>query len=162
MPSHPSRWRLAAALTVLALPIAAPLRAQVGAADSSRTALVAELLRVTRVAETALSAMEAQFPAQRALNPKVSPEFWDRFLARVRRDTAAMLTELVPIYEEAFTVEQLRDLLAFYRTPAGRRFIEVQPEVARASVLAGQRWGARVGAEVAADMMEEGIPLTTE
>jgi hypothetical protein len=162
VPPHPSRWRLAAILVLLALPIAAPLRAQAGAAATSKPALVAEFLRVTRVAETALSAMEAQLPAQRALNPKVSPEFWDRFLARVRRDTAAMLTELVPIYEEAFTVEQLRDLLAFYRTPSGRRFIEVQPELAHASVLAGQRWGARVGADVGADMLEAGIPLTTE
>ncbi len=162
MPYQPSRWRVATALAALAISLAAPLRAQAGAADSEGRALVAELLRVTRVAETALSAMEAGLPAQRALNPKVSPEFWDRFLARVRRDTAAMLTELVPIYEQAFTAEQVRELLAFYRTPAGRRLIEVQPEVARASVLAGQRWGARVGAEVAADMMAEGIPLTTE
>jgi hypothetical protein len=162
VPSRSSGWRAAATLAVLALPLASPVRAQAGATDSAAPALVAELLRVTRVAETALSAMEAGLPAQRALNPKVSPEFWDRFLARVRQDTAAMLTELVPIYQQAFTVEQVRELLAFYRTPAGRRLIEVQPEVARASVLAGQRWGARVGAEVAADMMQEGIPLSTE
>ena len=147
---------------VLGIGLAVPLRAQEAPPDSARQAIVTELLSAMRAVDVAMAAMEAQLPAQRALSPKVTPAFWERFVERLRSDSTGFLATLAPIYERSFTAQELNDILSFYRSPTGRRFVELQPELAQASVRAAQRWGARIGAEVAAELIEEGIPISTE
>ena len=47
----------------------------------------------------------------------------------------------VPIYQHNFTEQDVRGLLAFYRTPLGQKLLRVQPVIMRESMLAGEQWG---------------------
>ena len=53
----------------------------------------------------------------------------------------------------------LRDLLAFYQSPWGLRLLEVQPDLTRYAILAGQQWGMRLGAEIGQELAAEGIQV---
>jgi hypothetical protein len=72
--------------------------------------------------------------------------------------------ELVyPIYHKFFTLEELKGLLAFYRTPLGRKLLSAMPQLVKESMAAGQKWGQLVAPElqkrVLARFEKEGIRL---
>lgn len=136
---------LLAALALLVVP--AGLLAQ-DSVPSTRHALIREVMQLTRVAEQSLSVMEKAVEGQRAMNPDIPGVFWDRFLVRAKEEIGELLAMLVPVYEEAFSLEDLQGLVAFYRSPVGRRLMAAQPTLVQASMEVGERWGARLGAEV--------------
>jgi uncharacterized protein len=119
--------------------------------------VIRQILEVTKAAEVMLVAMEAGLPAQRASNPSIPAVFWDRFAARAREQRRVLIDSLVPIYDRLFTSDELRELLRFYKTPFGQRFIAVSPDLARESIAAGQRWGAAIGQEVGTELQREGV-----
>ncbi len=125
--------------------------------DPAKTALIHRLLVLTRATELVVSSIEGAIPAQRLANPEIPAEFWDEFAARARADTARFMRMLVPIYARHLSREHLEGLVAFYETPVGRHLAEVQPQLTRESMTAGQQWGAQLGAEVGADLAERGI-----
>lgn len=52
---------------------------------------------------------------------------------------------VVPLYNKHFTAAEIRDLIAFYNTPLGRKTVEVLPLLTAESVQLGQQWGTRLG-----------------
>lgn len=72
--------------------------------------------------------------------------------------------QLIPIYDKYFTQADIRELLAFYQTPVGKKFTSVMPKVLGESMLAGQKWGQSLGPEidkrVKAVLAKEGIVPT--
>jgi hypothetical protein len=119
--------------------------------------LIRRILDATSAADLMLVAMETALPAQRASNPAVPAVFWERFMARARAERQTLVDSIVPIYDKAFTAEELKGLLQFYESPVGRRFVAASPELARESMLAGQRWGMVLGQQVGAQLQREGV-----
>lgn len=72
-----------------------------------------------------------------------------------------LIEELIPVYERHFTHEEIRDMIAFYETPLGKKTIDVMPRVMADSMQIGQRWAARVMPEIQQKvtklMREEGL-----
>lgn len=70
---------------------------------------------------------------------------------------------VVPIYARYFTLDEVEQLLAFYRTPVGRKTIEVMPLLTQESMQVGQSWGMaigpRIGQRVAERLAAEGIEV---
>jgi len=148
------------AVGLLALLAGAPLlpaQAQAGAPDTARTRLIVELLNTTRTFDQVLTTMENAAHAQQQANPEIPEVFWERFLARARQGKDELFGFLVPIYAQALNEEDIRSLLQFYRSPAGMRFVAAMPTILTQSMQAGEQWGARLGAEVAAELQEEGL-----
>ena len=52
---------------------------------------------------------------------------------------------IVPIYARYFTLSEIEELLDFYRTPIGRKTIEVMPLLTQESMQVGQSWGMAIG-----------------
>jgi hypothetical protein len=127
--------------------------------DSAKIALIRQLLDETHTVDLAVTAMEASVSAQRASNPRIPAAFWDRFLslAQSRRDTLS--TMFVEIYSRHFSTDDVKQLLAFYHTPTGQRMLAETPKIGRESMLAGQAFGAQLGADVARQLSKEGIQL---
>ncbi|MGE0354654.1 MAG: DUF2059 domain-containing protein [Gemmatimonadales bacterium] len=114
---------------------AAPAQAQTTGAVSAAT----ELLQVMRVDRTIRLAVATTFDAEIAKDPslavyrEVMLEFTGRYLS-----WDALGSNLVSLYAETFTEDELRALTAFYRTPVGQKLIEVQPELMRKGSEMGQ------------------------
>ena len=124
--------------------------------DSTKVALIHQLLTVTRSVDLAISTMEASIPAQRAANPRIPAVFWDRFLAGARTRRGDLEGLLTDVYERHFSSDELRQLIAFYQTPIGQKLTAELPAVTQESMQAGREWGRRLGAEIGAQLESEG------
>ena len=155
------RWLL----LVFLLPLAA------SAQDTPHRAQIRELMRITGSAE--LATQFANFASQdmaRQLR-QARPDIPERAIAVLQQEVMkifeervdGLLERVVPVYEKHFSPAEISDLLAFYRTPTGRKAIAVMPTVMNESVAAGQAWGRSLGPEIGrrvnAALKREGIEL---
>lgn len=131
--------------------------------SEEKRALITELATVTKIGEMATKSLDMmldqfafQAPATLSqmvgdpgnLSGKDKEEFDKavqesslRVLRRLRqllpeRINISSITEQVffPIYDKYFTEQDLKDLIAFYKTPTGQKSIEVMPDVLRESL----------------------------
>ena len=63
--------------------------------------------------------------------------------------------ELAKIYTTRFTEDELTQMVAFYKTPAGQKFSSMQSEVLQASVPVVQAWSRKLSTDMAARIKEE-------
>ena len=127
--------------------------------DSTKVAVIRELLELTKSAELMLQTMEAAIPAQRLANPRIPNIFWEEFAAGARRQMPRFVERVVPIYDAHFSLEDLQQLLALYRTPFGQRLLAKLPIIMQESMQAGQEWGMELGAEIGISLAERGIVM---
>lgn len=76
---------------------------------------------------------------------------------------AEMRQEIARIYAEHFTEQELKDALAFYKTPLGQKLIVEEPKVLDNSLKAADAWSNKFAEEVVtkfrAEMKARGINL---
>ena len=123
-----------------------------GGPDAARFATAHQVLEAGGSVETMVAAMKAQLPAQRMANPSIPAEFWTRFEARLTETLPQLIDSIAGLYAAKLTQPELDALLAFYTSPIGRRFRELQPMLVTESTAIGQRWGMRIGAEIGASL----------
>jgi hypothetical protein len=127
----------------------------VPAADSVKLRLIRAVLTESHAVELMLQSMQAAAPAQRAANPGIPAAFWDRFLSAAREQKGELGALFIQIYDRHFTAEELRQLLAFYRTPIGQKLLAEQPAITQEAMAVGQQWGQRLGFEIGQKMAAE-------
>lgn len=101
-----------------------------------------EFIKVIGLEKTMLAGATAAIDAQVQANPAMAP-YRDTVIAWAKKFMTwdAFGPKVVAMYAEAFTEPELRDLIAFYKTPTGRKSLATMPDL--------MRRGAMVGAEVA-------------
>jgi uncharacterized protein len=91
-------------------------------------------------------------------NPTMGKEL-NEVAAKMRSDLAPRFDELVNDvarnYATHFTEQELKDVLGFYKTPAGNKLISEQPKVFDASMKFAQAWANSLTDEVIAKMRDE-------
>ena len=127
----------------------------VPAVDSVKLRLIGAVLKESHAVDIMLQSLEAWSSSQRTANPAIPPVFWDRFLAAAREQKGELGAIFIQIYDRHFTADDLRQLLAFYRTPIGRKLLAEQPAITQGAMAAGQQWGQRLGFEIGQKMAAE-------
>ena len=131
--------------------------------DSAKEADIRQLMEVTGVnglGEQLMSAGIAQFRANvleaRPDDPRAK-QFADAFAARFQKhfDPRSVVESVIPIYDKHLSSEDLRALLAYYKSPFGQRMLKVLPELARDSQLAGLSLGQKAADEAMEDLKGE-------
>ena len=69
-------------------------------------------------------------------NTQISPENQDEFVAYLNEEVKSMTDNLinvhmVNIYDAYFSREELKDLIKFYKSPAGQKFTNTMPDIQR-------------------------------
>ena len=59
---------------------------------------------------------------------------------------------LAGVYARNFTVDELHDITAFYRSATGQKFVQHQQAIAQQSLAAGQQFGREVADDVKQQM----------
>lgn len=152
-------------LLVVVMSLAAPFaRAQTAAPAPSPEALVVAKELVTSI--HLMDRFKALMPAiMKGLKPAIvqgrsdvdhdydalTPVLIDGFQARFNELSDAMAI----IYASNFTPDDLRGLIAFYKSPVGQKFLEKTPIVTQESLVAGQRFGRSVAADMRQRIVEE-------
>ncbi len=122
--------------------------------DSVTIEAARDFIRMSGAVDAILAGTRANIPAQRQALPEIPEEFWVRFENRMTRDAPALADSIAMIYAKTFTLQELRDIVAFFKTPSGRRLVQVQPQLITETSAIGQRWGGRIGEEIVKEMMQ--------
>jgi len=129
---------------------------------------VRELLRISAARETAgilaNAAIEQVLKRSSTLPPGGEQVVAGAIGEVFDRNYASLVDRLVPIYARHFTHDEVKSLLAFHRSPAGRKLAAVGPVLSRETVAASQGWGEtirdQVRTEVLARLKAAGITPT--
>lgn len=128
---------LCLALT-LGLILAAGARAEQLAASHAQA--VEELLQAMDMSNLLDRSIDAMLQAQAEGNPQLKPlqgvmrEFMSKYMS-----WESLKPGLVQLYGEAFTEPEVRELIAFYRTPLGQKMITRMPELMQKGMALGQK-----------------------
>jgi uncharacterized protein len=134
-----------------AVPVPPSRPADAAAAPEVELQLGLELVDALKLREAAIAAVRTAMDQQLESEPELAPyrdvlEGWATDLFR----TPEAALEFARVYAETFTEAELRGLLAFYRSPLGRRLVAEQPEI----MLRGEEIGERIAEANMDDLME--------
>ncbi len=101
-----------------------------------------EVSGASRMGQQVMDAMIVQF--------EQIPDLPEGFLKEFKRlaKPSDLVDLIVPIYSRHVEEADIDALIAFYKSPAGQRFVKAQPDITRESMEAGQRWGESVARRV--------------
>jgi uncharacterized protein len=137
---------LAAALAAVSFPIHA---ADIAAPKDEKTALAIQVLEVTKF-DNIVKAMQQQVGAGiRSQFPQYADcadaqPVMDEFVGAVSDKVAQTVgsddfkADIAAIYSESFSAEELREIIDFYQSPLGRKWIERMPELMQKSMQISQ------------------------
>jgi len=91
-------------------------------------------------------------------NPALAKDLGD-IATQMRADLQPRLNEITEevakIYATNFTEQELKDILAFYQTPAGKKLLAQQAKIIETSMSFAQNWANKLSDEVIAKMRDE-------
>ena len=151
--------RIAAPL-VLALLLIVPVRAQ--SPDADAEAAAKELVSVIKVSDQFKTLLPLIF---KQLKPAIVqnradverdydalvPILQDRMMARISELEGSIVT----VYASNFSAAELRDLIAFYKTPTGQKLLAKTPVIAQQTMAVGRKFGEVAGVEAQHEMVDE-------
>ena len=83
-------------------------------------------------------------------NRKIPDAVWDQFTGICTEEMKRSLPELedpvITIYDDNFSTDEIKQLVAFYQSPVGRKIVIQLPQLMQQSVTMGQSWGQQAGA----------------
>lgn len=157
------RYRLLVLLALVLIGLSAPLQAQAPAQPSPAAVLIAKRIIVLKGVDKLFD------PLVRGVVKKVRDQFmqtnfmWANDLnqveAKLETQYAPRSSELVDssarIYASHFTEAELKQILAFYQSPVGRKVIVEEPKALDESLAHAGAWGDNLSEEVIAKMRDE-------
>jgi hypothetical protein len=91
-------------------------------------------------------------------NPGMARDI-DAAAAQMRNDVAPkraeLQQELIRLYTQFFTEQELKDAVAFYKTPLGRKLLSEEPKVAEGSMKVADDWSQKFAEEAMIKMRAE-------
>jgi uncharacterized protein len=140
-----------AALAVVGLLHAAVAQDATGV-DPARVAAAKELMNetgVTKQMDSMVAVMGEGFRkgARDAGGGAVADQMGDEFDVRMKRLLSyrdAMVEEFAIVYAQRFTVDELKAVTEFYKSPTGQKFIQASPELMQAGAAIGIKYSQKV------------------
>jgi len=150
---------VAAALAALvALPV--PSRAQ--APDAVRLAAAKEMMQVAGVAKQFDEVMPFLTRQLAQSFVSVAPdkadeirEVFNQLTVKFVDRKGELIDQIAALYAEKLELDDLSAIVGFYKSPAGAKFIGLQPDIMRQAMVLGQRWGAQLGREIEQEARKE-------
>ncbi|MCP5046996.1 MAG: DUF2059 domain-containing protein [bacterium] len=129
----------------------------VGNGQSSSDAKRADIKRMVELSgagKLGIQAMNQMVKVFKRSQPSVPDTFWKEFMAEV--DPNELVEMVIPSYDKHLTHEEVKQLIAFYQSPIGKKLVSVQPQIMQESMVAGQKWGRELGMKVMKKLKEKG------
>ena len=108
--------------------------------EASHRAAAEEMLKDANTDKTMRAAIDTMLDAQLKANRGLVPvkDVMKKFLIK-HLSFEALKDELIELHVKEFTEEELKEIAAFYRSPAGKKFIEKQPVMMQKGAELGMR-----------------------
>ncbi len=163
------RLRIGVLIVALGVPFAA-VQAQPEKIDPAKEADIRRLMELTGRSMKASDIVQHIMPQIRASmaqleksQPPESVERMHRFQERMMQRMATRMDQqqakiwnsLVPVYAKLFTHQQIKDTIQFYESPAGRRWLEVMPQIVQESMAVSMQFAQDFYKEVMEELKNE-------
>ncbi|MCD8183479.1 MAG: DUF2059 domain-containing protein [Bacteroides sp.] len=145
---------MCAAMLFAAAPSAS---AQVQTSNNEYKAMLGEMLE----ASGPVASVKAMIPQMIAMfkqqSPSVDTSFWDGFQKKWETKFGSRLTELyAPIYQKYLTLDDLKKIVAFYKSPAGKKLAAASPTMMSEGMQVGQKLGMEIANELQQELQARG------
>jgi uncharacterized protein len=119
---------------------------------------IRKMLHLTGAGKIGEQIMDQMFDTLRQSMRQVPQHVWDEIINEFKVEFAAdKLIEMnVPIYARHFSQDEIRELIAFYESPIGRKLASVTPLLAKESFEVGVAHGQRVMSNVLERLQSRG------
>lgn len=124
------------------------------AQTDTKEKLIKEMLELSGANKMALQTMEMMIASFKKQMPTVETDFWDEFMKEAQ--TGDLISMIVPVYAKHFTESEIKELIAFYKTPIGKKLVEKLPVITQESYGIGEAWGKALSEKVAAKLKTSG------
>ena len=116
-------------------------------ANPQAVTVAKELLHISGAGELGEQMLDQMIAAQKQASPQVPEKFWTDFRSEV--NTEELIDLVAPVYARHFTVDEMQQLIQFYKTPVGKKLVQKLPVISSESMAAGQKWGFQLGMRIA-------------
>jgi hypothetical protein len=142
-----------------------------GAPDPEKLAIAARILEASQGLQSATEIVDATVPQIVEGIKRRSPNLSNEVAAQIGSELAQEMKAGLPMLAEAsarayashFTLQELKDIDAFYHTPAGRKFASESPKMRQEITPLAMEWGKRAAAEalqkVIAKLRAQGVKI---
>ncbi|GAB3568111.1 hypothetical protein GCM10027578_20210 [Spirosoma luteolum] len=120
-----------------------------GSAQSAPTKQedIRQLVAVTGTIDLMKQSMQRMMGQFRQTMTQIPEAFWTELDKEI--DYNELLNKLLPVYDAHYTHDDIKALLAFYRSPIGQKSIRELPAIMQESSAIGRAWGEAAGRRVA-------------
>ncbi|WP_325352534.1 DUF2059 domain-containing protein [Acidisoma sp.] len=112
-----------------------------------------QAIGIQQVADAALQGLKLVLVQSIANNNKQPPEKVEPVVDQVlmpdlRAEEPKFIAAVAALYGQAFTADEMKEILVFYQTPVGQKLQSLQPMLTHQMVEAGHAWIGQAGEEV--------------
>ncbi len=129
------------------------LSATAAAQDSAKQKDIRHLLQITGSGELGTQVMTQMLSNMKKTLPNVPEKFWTDFMKEVHTDELVDL--IVPVYDRNLTQDDVKQLIRFYESPTGKKFVSVLPKLTQESMVVGENWGRALAQKVMAKIQAQ-------
>ncbi|MEJ8757890.1 DUF2059 domain-containing protein [Pontibacter sp. H259] len=122
--------------------------------SNAKTTDIQELLYITKAGELGVQAMKANMESMRKANPTIPAQLWNEFEKSFTKEALVDLS--IPIYDKHYTHQEIKDMIALYKTPLGQKILEKTPLVMQEAMARGQEYGREIAMRAIQKMQAEG------
>jgi len=131
------------------------------ATNAQSTTYEQDVLKLMEVNGSAASyniAFDQLVAQYKTMKPNVPQEFWEAARRDVfNKEIVELNKKLIPIYEKHFTHEEIKQLIAFYTSPLGKKLTEGTTKIGKESMQIAQTWGMSLGSKLNSYLTKKGF-----
>lgn len=117
---------------------------------------IQKMLAISGSVDAAKQMANQLFAQMQQAWPQVPRECWKE----LKSEFAAMpIVDLIGVYDKHFSHDEIKELIKFYQSPIGQRFIKELPAVTQESMQIGQEWGKEIAAKVWDKIQKKGLEV---
>lgn len=156
MHKRTSKFCVAFAALLLSVTVAGGARAD----EKSHRAAIQEFFKIAQMDTLIQRSMDAALNSQIQVNPQLKPyepkmrQFFNKYMS-----WKSLESDFTAIYMKAFTEDEFKQLLAFYKTPVGKKSLQEMPTLMEQGAAIGVKRVQEHMPELQ-KMLEEGAPKT--
>ncbi len=124
------------------------------AAEAAKEADTRKLMALNGTDKIAESFGKQMVDRMKTALPRVPQSFWDDFMKKVKPEEIDK--GVAAVYDKYLTEDDIKALLDFYATPAGKKSLAVMPKIQTDIYQVVQQWSRQLGQEAKADLEKEG------
>ena len=119
---------------------------------------ILKLMQVNRSAasyDLVYDQMVSQF---KMMKPSVPQITWDMAKREVfDKEIAELQKQLIPLYQKNLTAEEIKQLIAFYTSPLGKKLVDGTTKISKESIKIAQPWSMSLAQKMQGYLAEKGM-----